>query len=95
MSIRKVRSDKEKAKIAIRALRDGETLREIARRFEVTASQVSKWRSVIESESYQLFARRDNSNRRDQEHEAEVKALYEQIGRLKVENEFLKKKTES
>jgi transposase len=95
MVIRKVRSDKDKAKIGIRALRESETLREIAHRFGVTAGQVSKWRSLIESESYQLFSRQETHSRRDREYEEELKGLYEQIGRLKVENEFLKKKTES
>jgi transposase len=87
-------SDKEKAKIALEALRNEEPLSAIANRYKVHPIQVGKWRQQLQREAYLAFEA-GKGGRRERENEEEVARLYEQIGRLKVENEFLKKKTDS
>lgn len=89
--IRKQHGSKVKARIALEATSNNETLSEIARRHGVHAIQVGKWRKELVERAYELFA---DGRRRNAEDQAEtVDSLYEQIGRLKVENDFLKKKS--
>ena len=53
--------------------------------------QVGKWRKELVERAHELFT---DGRRRGVDDESEiVDSLYEQIGRLKVENDFLKKKS--
>jgi transposase len=87
-------SDREKAKIALSAVQNEGTLSELGRRFKVHPVQISKWRSQLIAESYQLFGRKSNSHqsRSYEELEEELQSVYEKLGRVTVENDFLKKK---
>lgn len=89
--IRKQHGSKVKARIALEASANTETLSEVARRHSVHPIQVGKWRKELVERAHELFT---DGRRRGAENESEaVEALYEQIGRLKVENDFLKKKS--
>ena len=89
--IRKQHGSKEKARIALEATANNETLSEIARRHSVHPIQVGKWRKELVERAHELFT---DGRRRGVDDESEiVDSLYEQIGRLKVENDFLKKKS--
>lgn len=87
---RRQHSAELKARVALEAIQERRTLNEIAADHGVHPTQVSAWkRQVLESLST-LFdggVRVDGSELKRQESE-----LFEQIGRLKMELEWLKKK---
>lgn len=83
-------SASEKAKIALDAIRGDMTIAEIVAKYSVHATQISKWKKQALQHLPEAFG---NGKKLDQaEHENLLAKLYEEIGRLKVENEFLKKK---
>ncbi|MEK7329899.1 MAG: IS3 family transposase [Candidatus Eisenbacteria bacterium] len=84
---RKNHSPLFKAKVALEALREEETTAEIASRYEVHPSQVRTWkRSLLEGASG-IFS--DGQGQQKKNDEALVAQLYQQIGQLKVERDFL------
>ena len=80
---------KLKAKVALAALRGDRTLSQLASQFGVHGNQVSAWKRKLISEAAALF---EDGRRRRKNEEADEQELYEQIGRLKMELEWLKKK---
>lgn len=76
-----------KAKVAIEALRERETLAELSRRFEVHSSQISKWKQEFLSRSVEIFQTKPP----EENLELEREKLHAVIGKLQVENEWLKK----
>jgi len=76
-----------KAQVAIEALRERETLAELSRRFEVHANQISKWKQEFLSRSVEIFQTKPP----EVILEAEQEKLHAMIGKLQVENEWLKK----
>ena len=78
-----------KAKVAIDALRERESIREISTRYQVHATQVSLWKGQLQDGATGIFEHPADKRGLRPDHEV---ALYEQIGRLKMELEWLKKK---
>jgi transposase-like protein len=76
-----------KAQVAIEALRERETLAELSRRFEVHPNIISKWKQEFLSRSPEIFS----TQAPEESMEAEKEKLHALIGRLQVENEWLKK----
>jgi len=79
-----------KAKVALAALRGDLTLNEVAAKYEVHANQVSTWRKQLLEASKDFFS--DGRAHRKQDEEELVARLYQEIGQLKVELDWLKKK---
>jgi len=80
---RQKRSAKLKLKVALEAAQD-------AHKYGLNPGQVSQWKRQLQSQGAQIFNTSSQPNQKQQEKkEAE---LYEQIGRLKMELEWLKKK---
>jgi len=80
-----------KAKVALAAVRGDQTTAQLASEYEVHASQVAAWKQQLLEQAPQLFE--DGRSKSREEPGANEQELYEQIGRLKVENEWLKKKS--
>lgn len=88
---RKSFSSEFKAKVAIAALKGQQTVNEIAAEFGVHPTQVNTWKKQLLDSSADVFAK--GRQKREQDFESEREQLYGQIGRLKVEVDWLKKKT--
>lgn len=79
-----------KAKVALAAVRGERTTAQLASEFGVHTSQVTAWKKRLSESVTELFA--DGRRTSARENEANEQELYEQIGRLKMEVEWLKKK---
>jgi len=90
MHKRKRRSAQFKFKVALEAARGTKTLSELSSEYEVHPSQISEWKSQLLKDGASIFSTTTIRQQRDQE--ALQAELYEQIGRLKMELEWLKKK---
>ena len=86
---RKQYSPKFKAKVALEAIRGERTLNQLSTQFHVHPVQIGQWRKTALEQMPELFT--DGRRRKRSPDEVEKEALYEQIGRLKVELEWLKK----
>jgi len=87
---RKQYSPKFKAKVAVEAIRGERPLGQLASQFHVHPVQIGQWRKTALEQLADLFWMASKSKRADSE--VEKDALYEEIGRLKVELDWLKKK---
>ena len=88
---RKKFSTKFKAKVAVEAIKGHLTANEIASEYEVHVTQVNGWKKQLLANASELFGR--GAEKQQAEHEHKSGKLYEEIGRLKVEVDWLKKKT--
>lgn len=80
-----------KTKVVLEALKEQKTLAQLSSEFGVSANQISLWKNEIVKQLPTLFGAK--SADLEQQKEEEITApLYQQIGELQVENNFLKKK---
>jgi transposase-like protein len=75
-----------KAKLAIEALKERETLAELSKRYEVHPNIISKWKQEFLDRSVEVFEKKSESGS-----EVDLEKLYAKIGQLEIENDFLKK----
>lgn len=87
---RKRHSASFKAKVALEAASGRWTVNEVASWHGLHPTQVSQWKRQLMDGADELFARRNGRHR--QIEEEQTSRLYEEIGRLKMELEWLKKK---
>ena len=80
-----------KAKVAMDALRGEKTVQEIALKYEIHPNQVTLWKKQLIDNAASAFERQGH-DKEQQEVEKKQDELFSQIGQLKVENDFLKKK---
>lgn len=78
-----------KAKVALAALKNEETISELSARFGVHPTMINNWKRTLLDNASGIF---DNGHKARTQKEAEADELYRQIGQLKVENDFLSRK---
>lgn len=77
-----------KAKVALEALKEKETLAELSKRFDIHPTMIGKWKQDFVSKAATIFERPSEA---ESEEKIDPDQLYAKIGRLELENEFLKK----
>jgi len=82
-----------KAKVAVDALREQETLAQLSSRHGVHANQISKWKKLVLNGIPELFGHGRSSLSTGSDEQL-ISSLYEEIGRLKYELDWVKKKSE-
>ena len=87
---RRTYSSALKAKVGLAAIKGDKTLAQLATKYGVHANQISKWKTQLLAQAPELFEH--GNGRSKQEAKVDESKLYEQIGRLKVEIDWLKKK---
>ena len=88
---RKIYDKNFKAKVALEAIREEKTLSELSEQYGVNPNVISRWKKEVLEQLPEIFSRkREQVNKELKQREEE---LYKEIGKLKVENEFLKKST--
>lgn len=87
--IRKTHSAQFKTKVAIEAIKEHKTINELTSEYGIHASQLSSWKKQALEIIPEAFVGKKDRQQADQQ--ALVERLYQQIGQLTVECEFLKK----
>ncbi len=87
---RKQHSDEFKAKVALEAVRGLKTTAQLAADFQIHPNVISKWKRQLLQDASLAFS--GNSAKSRKSEEDLTSPLYEKIGRLEIELDWLKKK---
>jgi len=87
---RRTHSAEFKTKVALESLKERKTVSEIASEYQVHANQVSSWKNQLLENITNVFSDGRSNSKETEEKEAR---LYQQIGQLQVELDWLKKKS--
>ena len=91
MSVKRRRhSAAYKFKVALEASKGDQTLSQLAEHYQLHPSQISEWKRQLLDDGASVF--QNSRSQKQREQAAQEAELYEQIGRLKMELEWLKKK---
>ena len=88
---RKVHTPEFKAKVGLEAMRGLKTINDIGQEYGVHPVQVGKWKKLIQEQARTLFE--GNRGPKPMAAHQEPEVLYSEIGKLKVELDWLKKKS--
>ena len=89
MAQRKQYDSRFKAQVAIEAIKNQQTIAQIASQYQVHPNQVSKWKKQVLEQLPEIF--NNGAKPGDRQNEQLVAQLYQQIGQLKVELDWLQK----
>jgi transposase-like protein len=76
-----------KAKVAIEALQERETLSELSKKYGIHPNQITRWKKEFLERAPEIFEKPQNN----ENHEKEIEKMFAKIGQLEMEREFLKK----
>ena len=85
---RKQYSPEFKAKVAIAAIRGEKTVAELASQYEIHPTVVNNWKRQLTEQAREIFDP-ETGKKGIPDQQSEIDELYRQIGRLKVERDFL------
>lgn len=88
--IRRVHSAAFKAKVALEAIKETKTLAELASQYGVHTTQIKQWKQQVLVGLTEMFSEKGKQKEKDTSQLTEI--LYQQIGKQKVEIDWLKKK---
>ena len=77
-----------KAKVALAVIKGEETLSELAKRYQINANLIVKWKKLLLENSAEVFA---SGKGLAPDRESEIKSLQAKIGEITMENDFLSK----
>lgn len=78
-----------KTKVVLEALKEQESLKSLAQKYELFPNQISTWKKEFLSNASSVFSNESKSKKTEQEQKED--RLLKTIGELKVENDYLKK----
>jgi transposase-like protein len=76
-----------KAKVALEALKENDTLAELAKKYDVHPNMISKWKQEFVERSSEIF----ETKAPEKESDEQLEKLYAKIGQLEMERDWLKK----
>lgn len=80
-----------KFEIALSALKGDQPINEICKRYGVAPTQVKTWKKQLLDQGAEIFSKASTKAEEENKLECEQSKLYEKIGQLTVERDFLKK----
>jgi transposase len=86
---RKQYSPQFKAKVALEAVRGEKTISELASQYEVHPTMINNWKRQLLDEASSLFEKGSEASQTNESQQTQIDELYRQIGKLKVERDFL------
>ena len=90
MGMRKKFPNDFKAKVALAALKGDKTIAELESEFQVHASQINAWKAALKDRAAEVFS--GSAGKSVKEYKDRIEELFSDIGRIQVENNWLKKK---
>lgn len=79
-----------KAQVAFEAIKETKTIAELSSQFGVHPTQIKQWRQIMEAQGKNLYS--EHERKKLQEKDDLITRLYEQVGKLQIQTEWLKKK---
>ena len=91
MSLRATHTPAFKAKVALEALKEDKTSAELAGEYQIHPGQIRQWKQIAKEGLVGLFNGR--KKKEDKDKDELIQELYQKIGKLEVEADWLKKKS--